>query len=45
MAFEMTPIPLFDALEHLESSFDIQIAQIKSRLPAILSGAAHTFTS
>lgn len=34
MALEITPIPLFDTLEHLELSFDIQIAQIKSRLPA-----------
>jgi site-specific recombinase XerD len=33
MAYEYTPIPLFDALEHLESSFDIQAAHIKSRLP------------
>src|SRR3990167_9481250 len=37
MALEMTPIPLFDALEHLELSFDTQITQIKSRLPAEIS--------
>lgn len=34
MAHESTPIPLFDALEHLESSFYLQVAHIKSRLPA-----------
>ncbi len=37
MAQEHTPIPLFDALEHLELSFDTQTAQIKSRLPADIS--------
>src|SRR3990167_541648 len=36
MALEMTPIPLFDALEHLELSFDTQVTQIKSRLSADL---------
>jgi site-specific recombinase XerD len=37
MALEMTPIPLFDALEYLELSVEIQVAQIKSRLPAEIS--------
>lgn len=33
MSNDYTPIPLFDALDHLESSLDKQISQIQSRLP------------
>jgi integrase len=37
MAHESTPIPLFDALEHLDSSFNRQISHIQSRLPNNIS--------
>jgi site-specific recombinase XerD len=37
MSNENSPIPLFDALEYLESSLDDQIIQIQSRLPADIS--------
>lgn len=37
MTHELTPIPLFDALEHLESSLNIQVASIKARLSADIS--------
>ncbi|RDI48865.1 tyrosine-type recombinase/integrase [Aquicella lusitana] len=33
MANEYMPIPLFDALEHLDASFDIQLPHVKSQLP------------
>ncbi|MCD6038859.1 MAG: xerC 2 [Gammaproteobacteria bacterium] len=33
MANDYTPIPLFDALEHLDSSLNAQLAQLQSRLP------------
>lgn len=37
MANQPTPIPLFDALEHLELALDNQMTRIKSRLPAGIS--------
>lgn len=37
MAHDYTPIPLFDNLEHLESSFDSQISLVSSRLSSQLS--------
>lgn len=37
MATEYTPIPLFDALDQLETSYDLQVAQLKMRLPKDLS--------
>lgn len=36
MSYSQKPIPLFDALEYLETSFTSQIAQIISRLPSDL---------
>lgn len=32
MAYEHTPIPLFDALEHLEASLNIQISPVQAKL-------------
>ena len=37
MAHEHTPIPLFDALDQLDSSFNIQLSRVKAQLPNNLS--------
>jgi site-specific recombinase XerD len=43
VTYGTTPIPLFDALEHIESTFHTQITQITSRLSAaIAANEVHT---
>jgi len=37
MSQDYTPIPLFDSLEHLEESFNLQLSLINSKLPNDLS--------